>query len=218
MRWGMIIDLQKCTGCYACQIACKEEHFLPPDVFWGRVIITLKGNYPAVRKYILPVLCNNCEEAPCVEVCPSGATQRREDGIVWVDYDKCVGCRYCVMACPYQNRSYIDDATSKREYFSGKGYTPMEELGRELYPLQKETVTKCDFCRERVDAGLEKGLNPAIDREARPACVNACPTHARCFGDVDDPQSEISQLERSKKGFQLHPEFGTKPLVWYVDY
>jgi len=215
MRWGMAIDLQKCVGCFSCQIACKQEHFLPPNVFWGRCIISEAGNYPAVKKQILPVLCNHCEEAPCEEVCPSGATSRREDGIVWVDYDKCVGCKYCLIACPYQQRTYLAGKIYQKEYFPGQGYTPLEIIGKELYPLQEGTVIKCNFCMEKIDDGVARGLKPGIDREATPSCVNACPAKARFFGDLDDEESEVSQQIRTRKGYQLRSEFGTKPSVIY---
>lgn len=218
MRWGMVIDLQKCVGCYACQIACKQEHFLPPDVFWAKVIMGEVGTYPTVRKQLLPILCNHCKEAPCEKVCPTGATQRRDDGIVWVDYDVCVGCRYCVIACPYQHRTYLDNKTAKAEYYPGQGYTPLEIIGRELYPLQGGTAIKCTFCMERIDDGLAKGLKPGVDREATPACVNACPAKARYFGDLDNPESEVSQLIKTKKGFPLHQEFGTEASVYYLEY
>ena len=143
MKWGMVIDLTKCIGCYACVLACKQEHFLPPGIFWARVLTGESGTYPAVTKELLPVLCNHCAEAPCLKVCPTGATTQREDGIVSVDYDKCMGCRYCVIACPYQNRSYYSD---EKEYFPGKGYTPRETIGQMLYPLQTGTAVKCNFC------------------------------------------------------------------------
>ena len=218
MRWGMVIDLQKCVGCYACQVACKQEHFLPPDIFWARVAIGETGIYPAVKKQILPLLCNHCKEAPCQKVCPTGATTRREDGIVSVDYDKCVGCRYCVISCPYQHRTYLNKDATAKEYFPGRGYTPREIIGKELYPLQDGTVVKCNFCMERIDNGLAKGLSPGVDREATPSCVNICPAKARTFGDLNEPNSEVSSLIRSKKGFPLHAEFGTEPSVYYLDY
>ncbi len=213
-RWGMVVDLERCVGCYACMIACKQEHFLPPGIFWGRLVVGETGKYPAASKQLYPVLCNHCKEAACVNVCPTGATTRREDGIVTVDYDQCVGCRYCLVACPYQMRSYHSDG--KKEYFPGQGFTELEVIGRQLYPLQPGTVVKCNFCTERIDEGLAKGLRPGVDREATPACVNACSTEARTFGDLDDSSSEVSRLVREKGGFQLHPEFGTEPSVYYV--
>ena len=214
-RWGMVIDLQKCIGCYSCMVACKQEHFLPPDIFWGRLIISETGKYPTVRKEIYPVLCNHCKEGPCVKACPSGATTRREDGIVMVDYDKCVGCRYCVIVCPYQNRTFYKDG--KKEYFPGQGLTELEIIGNEIYPLQPGTAIKCNFCVERVDMGLAKGLRPGADRDATPACVNACPAKARYFGDLDDPDSEVISLIKEKKAFTIHPEYATEPSVYYVN-
>jgi len=215
MRWGMVIDLRRCIGCYSCVVACKEEHFVPPGIFWNKVLVTHKGVYPAVTKEILPVLCNHCKEAACVEVCPTGASTRREDGIVLVDANKCVGCRYCVIACPYQHRTSFEEYSP---YFKGDGYTPPEEIGRRLYPLQEGTVVKCNFCVERIEEGLNKGLKPGVDAEATPACVNACPTKARYFGDLDDPDSELPRLIREKKGAPLAPEFDTDPSVYYLRY
>ena len=213
-RWGMVINLQKCVGCYACVIACKQEHFLPPGIFWGRVVVGETGHRAAVTKAAYPVLCNHCEDAACVKVCPTGATVQREDGIVTVDYDKCAGCRYCVLACPYQQRTYYAD--SKKEYFPGQGLTPLEKIGKELYPLQEGSVLKCNFCRERIDEGLKEGLVPGVDREATPACVIACPAKARYFGDLNDPDSEVTLLIKEKKASQFHPEFGTDPSVYYI--
>jgi len=215
MRWGMVIDLKKCVGCYACTVACKEEHFLPPGIFWNRVLMTHKGQYPAVKKEILPILCNHCKEAPCVEVCPTGASHRREDGIVLVDSDICVGCTACVIACPYQHRSYFKAYTP---YFKGEGYTPPEDLGRRLYPLEEGTAVKCTFCVERIEEGKKKGLKPGIDPAATPACVNTCPATARFFGDLDDPDSEVSRLILEKRGAPLAPEFETEPSVYYLRY
>ena len=213
-RWGMAIDLQRCIGCYSCVVACKQEHFLPPGVFWNRILISETGTYPTMIKQMYPVLCNHCVEAACVKACPTGATTKKEDGIVMVDYDKCVGCRYCLIVCPYQQRTFYAD--DKKEYFPGQGFTELEEIGKELYPLQPGTVVKCNFCAERVDEGIQQGLKPGVNLEATPACVVACPAKARYFGDLDDPHSEVSLLIKEKKGFQLHPEFGTDPSVYYI--
>ena len=210
----MVIDLNRCIGCYACMLACKQEHFLPPKVFWGRVLVGELGKYPVVQKLIYPVLCNHCEEAACVEVCPTGASTKRKDGIVMIDYDKCVGCRYCMMACPYQQRSF--HSNNKDGYFPSQGLTEPEVLGSQLYPFQEGTVMKCNFCMERIDAGIEKGLEPGVDRDATPACVTACPAKARYFGDLDSDMGKVAEILRQKKVFQLHPEFGTNPSVYYI--
>lgn len=213
MRWGMLINLNKCVSCYTCVVKCKQEHFLPPGAFWGRVLISETGKYPMVTKRAYPVLCNHCEEAKCVEVCPTGATQRRDDGIVWVDTDKCLGCRYCLLACPYQARTYHSD---RKEYYPGQGFTEFEEMGERLYPHQVGTVSKCNFCMERIDEGIERGLKPGVDPEATPVCVTICPSKARYFGDLDDPSSEISMLVRKWQATPLHPEYGTEPAAYYA--
>jgi len=155
-------------------------------------------------------------EAPCVKVCPTEATQQREDGIVWIDQDKCVGCRYCVIACPYQNRTFLSK-DKDRGYFPGYELTGFEKRGKKLYPHTVGTTEKCNFCMERIDAGLAKGLKPGVDREATPACVNACQARALVFGDLDDPDSEVRRLIREKAAFQLHPEYDTDPSIYYVD-
>jgi phenylacetyl-CoA:acceptor oxidoreductase subunit 1 len=196
-------------------IACKQEHFLPPGVFWNRLLITETGEYPRVRKVTYPILCNHCKEAVCVDVCPTGASSRRADGIVTIDADTCVGCQYCVVACPYQQRTYYGDNT--KEYFPGQGKTEIENIGETLYPLEPGTVIKCTFCQERIDEGLKKGLKPGVDREATPACVNICQVKARHFGDLNDPESNVTVLIRERMGRPLRPELGTEPSVYYVE-
>ena len=212
----MVIDLKKCVGCYSCHMACKAENATPPGVFWARVLEKEQGEYPTVTRTFLPVVCNHCKEPPCVEVCPTGATSKRDDGIVIVNFDECIGCRSCLIVCPYQQRSFLDN--DQTEYFPGQGLTPYEVLGKKFKKYQKGTVFKCDFCREKIDKALDRSMEPGIDREATPACVLACPARARYFGDIDDPGSEVSCLIRDKKGFQLHPEFSTEPSVYYLDY
>jgi len=211
----MAIELKRCIGCYECVLACKAEHFVPPDIFWNRVLIGESGKYPSVTKLIYSVRCNHCADPPCVKVCPTGATQQREDGIVWVDEDKCVGCRYCMIACPYQMRSMYED--DSKEYFPGQGLTEHEKVGRELYPHKPGVVQKCVFCKERIDSGMAAGLTPGVDREATPACVTSCPTKAIHFGDLDDPNSEINRVIKEKHGHPFHPEFGTDPSIYYID-
>lgn len=214
MRWGMVIDLKKCYGCNACVLACKQEHYLLPGMFFNHVVFTEKGTYPNVKKLMVPTLCNHCEDPVCAQACPTGATYKREDGIVAVNADKCTGCQYCIMACPYDQRNYVS-STDISYYEQGK--SPRETLGEKLYPFKQGTVVKCSFCMERIDEGLKKGLRPGIDREATPACVNTCYTKCRVFGDLDDPESEVSRLIRENHAYTLCPETQAGPSVYYIE-
>jgi len=199
MRYGMVIDLKKCIGCYGCHIACKAENCTPPGILWSRVLFYESGHYPNVKKMHIPLLCMHCAEPPCEKVCPTGATVKRSDGIVTVDSTKCMGCMSCVVACPYRARSSY---SKEKEYFLGQGLTPYEEVGYQLH--HTGVVEKCDFCLSRIEKGLE------------PACVTACIAKARYFGDLDDHYSEVSQLIRNWGGFQMYPELGTDPSVYYL--
>ncbi|MFH1652365.1 MAG: 4Fe-4S dicluster domain-containing protein [Chloroflexota bacterium] len=199
MRYGMVIDLKRCIGCYGCQIFCKMENATPPGMMWSRVLLNESGKYPTVRKTPLPLLCMHCKEPVCVEVCPTGASVKREDGIVVIDHAKCLGCGSCVVACPYRARSTYD---KEREYFPGQGLTPYEKVGYQKHTTG--TAEKCDFCLSR------------LEREMEPACVANCMAHARFFGDLDDLESEVSRLIRTRGGFQLYPELGTDPSVYYL--
>jgi molybdopterin-containing oxidoreductase family iron-sulfur binding subunit len=194
----MVIDLKRCTGCYGCQLSCKAENGTPPGVFFARVLKREEGEYPNVRTLFLPVLCNHCADAPCIANCPTGASFRWADGIVDIDPDICVGCRTCMMACPYGNR-YMNDGPA--HYFE-QGATPYEE--RRTSRHQSGVVMKCNFCRDRLREGK------------LPACVANCPTAARTFGDLEDPTSEVSRLIKERAGFTLHPEAGTRPSVYYL--
>jgi phenylacetyl-CoA:acceptor oxidoreductase 27-kDa subunit len=135
----------------------------------------------------------------------------REDGIVIVDENLCIGCKYCMIACPYGARYFVED---KSGYFAEQGLTPFEEAG--YAGQRKGVVVKCDYCRHRIDAGMAKGLTPGVDREATPACVTNCMAKARYFGDLDDPTSEVAQLVARAQAFQLNPEFGTDPKTQYL--
>ena len=124
MRWGMVIDKLRCVQCYSCQVSCKQAYFLPPGIFFNRVATGETGQYPMVRKHTFPLLCNHCTDAPCVNVCPTGASYQREDGIVVIDSDKCVGCKYCIMACPYQQRTSF----KYKEQYPGQGFNNYEKF------------------------------------------------------------------------------------------
>jgi phenylacetyl-CoA:acceptor oxidoreductase subunit 1 len=182
---------------------------------WPKLVaLETGGDKPTVSTY--SVRCNQCKDAPCIDVCPTGATKQREDGIITVDQDKCVGCRYCVIACPYQNRTFLSKDKDKG-FFPGRVKTDFEKAGKKLYRHQVGTTEKCNFCVERIDEGMAKGLKPGADRDATPACVNTCPPRALTFGDLDDPDSEVSRLIRENGGFQLHPEYGTDPSIYFID-
>lgn len=210
-RWGMVIDLLKCIGCYGCQMSCKAENATPPGVTYARVEIQEVGTYPNVTRISLPLLCMHCNNPPCEEVCPTKATQKREDGIVFVDETKCIGCKYCMIACPYGARYFVENG---KGYFGDQGLTPFEEIGYKKH--KKGVALKCDYCRHRIDAGLAEGLRPGVDRDATPACVINCMAKARYFGDLDDPHSEVAQLVTRGQAFQLNPEHGTDPNTYYL--
>ncbi len=198
----MVIDLKLCIGCQACSLACKQEYGTPRGVYWTKTLIEEVGTYPNVTRVYTPQICNHCEEAPCEKACPTGASYTDiEHGVVLVDYDKCVGCRACYVACPYQNRHYLKKGVLKG-YYPEKGLTPFEKQCYEQF--QEGTVTKCVGCIERVNAGVD------------PACVVGCPTSARKFGDLSDPNSEIRKLIRSRNAVQPMPEKGTEPKVYYI--
>jgi phenylacetyl-CoA:acceptor oxidoreductase subunit 1 len=167
------------------------------------------GQYPDVRRLFLPMQCMHCEEPPCVPVCPTGASRQRDDGIVWVEYDACVGCGYCAMACPYHARHLVRDA---RGYFDAP--TPPERaLAR---PGRHGVMTKCTFCKERVDDGLARGLAPGVDADATPMCAVACIANAIAFGDLADPSSRVARAVADGHARPLSPECGTRPSVYYV--
>jgi len=195
----MVIDLKRCMACYGCQMSCKAEHGTPPGVFFARVLKREEGHYPTPRMLFLPVLCNHCSDAPCVSACPTGASHYAEHGIVDIDKDMCVGCRACMMACPYNNRYFLDE---RRYYFGEAGPTPYEEACSDRHP--EGVVMKCNFCRHRLAEGKD------------PACVENCAAKARTFGDLDDPESIVSRLIKERGGFTLHPEAGTGPNVYYL--
>ena len=186
-RWAMVADLRRCVGCQTCTAACKQANGTPPGVQWRRVLDLETGEYPAVKRAFVPVGCMHCDDPPCMHVCPSTATRKRADGIVTIDYDLCIGCGYCMVACPYDARAKVDGV-----------------------------ATKCTFCVDRIDAGLANGLKPGVDHEATPACVNSCIANALHFGDAEDPESNISQLLAENQSFRMHEDLETGPGIYYL--
>ena len=205
IKYGIVIDLKRCYGCYSCTAACKASNNTPKGINFANCIQGEIGTYPSALRQMLPTLCMQCEEPECLKVCPTGATIQNENGIVTVDKDICMGCGYCMMACPYGQRHIIHEwetyfPDSKDELDVYQAYAKRKWENKNSYGM----ATKCDFCIDRVQEGKQ------------PACVASCPAKARIFGDLNDPESEISILIKRERGFQLNPEFGTNPSVYYL--
>lgn len=210
-RWAMIADLERCVGCQTCTAACKHANATSPAVQWRKVLDIEAGSYPDVSRTYVPVGCQHCEDPPCMHVCPSTATRKRADGIVTIDYDVCIGCAYCDVACPYQARFKVDAA----DFAYGAGRQMQHEAERED-PARFGVAQKCTFCSTRIDFGLENGLTPGVDPRATPACANACIASALHFGDLDDPSSNVATLLRHHEHFRMHEEIGTGPGFYYL--
>lgn len=178
MRMGMLVDLRTCIGCHACSVACKSEFDVPLGVFRDTVKYVEDGKYPHATRHFLPVLCNHCEDAPCLSACPTGAIFKPEGQAVVINKSVCNANKVCMTACPY-GAIYID---------------PFENVAQ-----------KCTFCEHRTAQGL------------MPACVDACPTRCRIFGDLDDPTSEVAQKAASNTTAVWKPDAKTKPRVLYID-
>jgi Fe-S-cluster-containing dehydrogenase component len=209
-KWVMVIDLQKCVGCSACTIACKAENRLPPGVVYRPVIEEEVGEYPNVTRRWLPRPCMQCEDPPCTNVCPVNATWKREDGIVVIDYNKCIGCRYCLTACPYGARyfdfgeDYTDGTPAKQPYEEESSPEYGREWTRDGQGSPVGNARKCQFCIHRLETGM------------LPACVTTCIGGATYFGDKNDPDSLVSELISSPRVMRLKEEQGTDPKVYYL--
>jgi len=208
VKWGMVIDLQKCVGCDSCTVACKAENRTPPGISYNVVLEKEIGNFPHLAKVNLPMPCMHCDNPPCVQVCPVRATFKLHNGIVTIDNDRCIGCRYCIVACPYGARSYDFGETYEDEMLGFNDVTSPEygiergERGTRKTPIG--TVRKCNFCLHRLERGEE------------PACVETCIGDARFFGNLNDPNSTVSKLASSPRAFTLKSELGAGPNVIYL--
>jgi Fe-S-cluster-containing dehydrogenase component len=207
-RWGMVIDLQKCVGCDSCTVACKAENRTPPGVTYNVVMEEEHGEFPNTTRTNIPRPCMQCETPSCVQVCPVSATYKMENGIVNIDYDRCIGCRYCMIACPYGAR-YLDFGGDYEDEVMGAGEITSPEYGvdrgsREDGKSPQANARKCNFCYHR------------LGRDEEPACVETCIGDARNFGDLDDPDSEVSQMADSTRAMQLKEHTGNDPNVYYL--
>jgi len=206
-HWGMVINLEKCIGCEYCQRSCSATNDVLDDKPWN---IVVEDELDNGQRYFFSRPCLHCQDAPCVEVCPVQATYHREDGLVMMDYDRCIGCRYCEVACPYDARKFNwADRSDVNPYIPTWGTAEVERRPRGV-------VEKCTFCNHRIDAGLAAGLMPGVDRDATPACVNACPVGARIFGNLKDENSKVSQAIANNPTLRLREELGTEPSVYYI--
>lgn len=224
-RYGMVIDLDRCQGCRTCMEACKVENNTPQHAFWMYVFRLEQDKYPETEINFLPRPCQHCDNAPCAKVCPTGARFKNDDGIVLSDAERCIGCRYCEVACPYgvnyfdwknpKDNSYLDWADPEvkaRADGAVPGYKNPDldrKYGKDKRLVAggghfRGVVEKCTFCVQRVDKGLD------------PACVAACPLSVLHFGDLDDPDSAPSKALRHRRSFQLLEEAGTRPKVIYL--
>jgi molybdopterin-containing oxidoreductase family iron-sulfur binding subunit len=221
-KWAMVIDLDRCTGCGDCVVACKLENnvpVVPPEeanagraLFWMDMITTHEGEFPEVSARRMPKPCFHCDNPPCTRVCPVHATYLNEEGLVGQIYHRCIGCRYCMAACPYTSKVF-------------NWYEPVWEgsldscHNPDVSVRMAGVVEKCSFCSHRLlrvkeDADAEE--RDIEDGEYMPACAESCPADAIYFGDLDDPESRVHQLAEASRAFRVMDDLGTEPKVFYL--
>lgn len=210
-RWAMIADLRRCVGCQTCTASCKHANATSPAVQWRKVLDIEVGTFPEVGRVFVPVGCNHCSDPPCMHVCPSTATRQRDDGVVTIDYDLCIGCAYCAVACPYQARYKVGKSAAAY----GRDGQMRHEKQRED-PARIGVAQKCTFCSDKIDYGLANKLTPGVDPDATPACVNSCIAGALHFGDKEDPGSNVSTLLNENRHFRMHEELDTDSGFYYL--
>lgn len=224
-QYSMVIDLHACVGCSACDIACKRENNVPDDFAWSNHMHETRGVFPDVKHRYIPVLCNHCENAPCVANCPTTAMYKTEDGLTMHDAEKCIGCGACILACPYgviyrnneePHQESRNDTVAAIPNCTSTGEEVLEISGTPIpcyNPARAATlpgirpkgvVEKCTFCDHRLAVG------------ELPACVEACPAGARIFGDMNDPDSPPRKALNKYDPKVLQPEKGTRPNVFYI--
>lgn len=221
-QWGMAIDLDRCTGCEACVVACHAENNISTvgekeaarsrAKHWIRVERYYEGDFPDVKVKFMPVLCQQCGTAPCEPVCPTFASYHTEEGLNGQVYNRCIGTRYCANACPYNVRFF--------NFFNPIWDKPLNlQLNPDVSVREVGVMEKCTFCVQRIKAGeiqAQAEKREVKDGEITPACVQSCPTQAMVFGDLNDPDSQVSRLARSNRGTKLLAEVGTNPKVTYL--
>ena len=222
-HWAMTIDLDRCTGCEACVVACQAENNLPivgeeqfaqnREIKWIRIERYWEGEYPDIKMGFIPMLCQQCDDAPCETACPVYATYHNQDGLNTQIYNRCIGTRTCAVYCPYEVR-----------YFNWFTYTWDEPLEQQLNPdvsvREKGVMEKCTFCIQRIriakDNAKDDGRRRVRDGEVVPACVQSCPTEALVFGNSKDPEAKVSKLMKDDRGYKVLEELGTTPSIVYL--
>lgn len=222
-HWTMSIDLDRCTGCGACVVACQAENNLPivgedhfrerREIKWLRIERYWEGEYPNVKLKFLPMLCQQCDQAPCETPCPVAATYHNHDGLNTQIYNRCIGTRTCAVYCPYEVR-----------YFNWFTYTWDEPLEQQLNPdvtvREKGVMEKCTFCIQRIrlakDTAKDDDRRRVRDGEVTPACVQTCPTEAMVFGNLNDPDSRISKMVKDERSYHVLEELNTSPSIVYL--
>ncbi len=222
-KWGLVVDLDRCTGCNACIAACSMENNIPftgeDDVAYGRAMYWLYnkrewvGEYPEIKPAFQPVMCQQCGNAPCEPVCPVFASvHSEEEQINLAVYNRCVGTRYCANNCPYHARQF--------NYYDYDLPEPMNSyLNPDVSVRRRGVMEKCTFCVQRIVRGRQKASaegREVQDGEIQPACVQACPSGALVFGDVSNPETHASRMARDQRRYQLLEELGTLPRVTYL--
>ncbi len=226
---SMTIDLQRCTGCTACNIGCAQENNLQEGMAYSSQLVETSGQFPNVSYEYTPTLCNQCDDAPCATGCPTSALYKGEGGITMHDHEQCIGCKACMINCPYDeiylnkedphprwesDDALIEDGTATpKEVKERVGvdedapayYNPNRETGEHEHPTRyKGVVEKCNFCVHRLNEG------------ELPRCVEECPCEARIFGDLNDPDSKVNEVLGKYNPDVLKEDQGTEPTVKYV--
>jgi len=217
-KWSMVIDLDKCTGCQACVVACQSENNVPINlesaflesrvIEWIRIERYWEGEFPNVKARFIPVLCQHCDNAPCEPVCPVYATYHNNEGLNVQVYNRCVGTRYCGNNCPYHARSF--------NYWQP---TWPEELHNQLDPdvtvRTRGVMEKCSFCVQRIRRAT-RGKKSVPDGAFDPACVQACPADAMTFGNINNEESAVAKKAKDERSFRVFEGLGTSPAVFYL--
>jgi Fe-S-cluster-containing dehydrogenase component len=222
-KWGMAVDLDRCTGCEACVTACTAENNIPtagPEeaakgraMHWIRIERYWEGEFPEARVKFRPVLCQQCDNAPCEPVCPTYASSHSSEGLNNQVYNRCIGTRYCANACMYNVRFF--------NFYTPEWDKPLHlQLNPDVSVREGGVMEKCTFCVQRINVEkieAKAAGEPLRDGEIKPACVQSCTANALVFGDLNDPASQVSRLSRSPRGNLLLEDFGTLPKITYLE-